>query len=185
MFYLNGRKILAHRYSYELDVEPIPPLHQVDHVRDRGCRHRACVKPAHLEPVSLEENLRRAPAGRRAQNGDKNRAFAAAHRVARFWVKADQSGGPDACWPWQAFIDEKGCAKIWWGGGTRMAREVAWLLTYGPVPDGKIPQQACSRGDCMNPAHLRLVDKQEDAARRAALARAGKRRRAQGEAPQD
>jgi hypothetical protein len=183
MFYLDGTKVLAHRCAYVIGIGEIPPLHQVDHVRKRGCRHRDCVNKAHLEAVSLEENLRRAPAGKRSENGERQRKVFARYRTERFWAKTDQFGGPDAHWLWLAFIDASGNAKVWWDGGTRMAREIAWLLTYGEVPAGQIPQQTCGRGDCMNPAHMVLVDRKTDQDRRAALAREGKRRRAHTVAP--
>jgi hypothetical protein len=47
----------AHRVAYELFCEPIPAGLEIDH----KCRVPACVNPDHLEPVTREENMRRAP----------------------------------------------------------------------------------------------------------------------------
>lgn len=49
------RHMPAHRFSYELFVGPIPEGLQLDHL----CRRRRCVNPAHLEPVTAQENIRR------------------------------------------------------------------------------------------------------------------------------
>ena len=53
-----GRSRLAHRVAYELVVGPIPTGTVLDHL----CRNPPCVNPAHLEPVTQTENLRRAAA---------------------------------------------------------------------------------------------------------------------------
>ncbi len=61
---IGGR--LAHRLLYAKLIGPIPPGMELDHVRTRGCSHRNCVNPAHLEPVTSRVNTLRsvnAPAG--------------------------------------------------------------------------------------------------------------------------
>lgn len=55
MMSVNGRPTPAHRAVYEAFVGPIPRGLSLDHL----CRVRACVNPAHLEPVSQGENIRR------------------------------------------------------------------------------------------------------------------------------
>jgi hypothetical protein len=54
-----GCSHLAHRFAYELLVGPIPSGLTLDHVKARGCTSRACVNPAHLEPVTNRENILR------------------------------------------------------------------------------------------------------------------------------
>lgn len=47
--------VYAHRFSYELNVGPIPGGLHIDHL----CRVRTCVRPDHLEAVTQQENNRR------------------------------------------------------------------------------------------------------------------------------
>jgi hypothetical protein len=54
----------AHRWAYQNIVGLIPAGHELDHVHAAGCRHRNCVRPDHLEPVSHAQNSQRAHAVR-------------------------------------------------------------------------------------------------------------------------
>lgn len=63
---VQGKQILAHRYSYELHVGVIAPSYTIDHL----CKVRSCVNPAHLEAVTMRENIMRG-----------NGAAARAHRT--------------------------------------------------------------------------------------------------------
>lgn len=63
-----GRTGLVHRIAYEAAYGPIPDGLTVDHLchgwdrecpGGKGCAHRRCCNPAHLEAVAIVENVRR------------------------------------------------------------------------------------------------------------------------------
>lgn len=56
---MEQRLLYAHRASYEMFVGPIPEGLHLDHL----CRVTLCVRPGHLEPVTLRENTLRGRAG--------------------------------------------------------------------------------------------------------------------------
>jgi hypothetical protein len=47
--------IAAHKYAYLALIGPVPEGIELDHL----CRNPPCVNPDHLEPVTLQENMRR------------------------------------------------------------------------------------------------------------------------------
>ena len=54
-------RFYAHRLAYENAFGPIGIGLHIDHVMDRGCKHRHCIEPTHLEAVTQKENNRRQP----------------------------------------------------------------------------------------------------------------------------
>jgi len=62
--YLKGRSMLAHRFMYmRFHRIVISKSHVIDHL----CRVRNCCNPAHLEAVTISENVRRGNASRKLE----------------------------------------------------------------------------------------------------------------------
>lgn len=89
---------------------------------------------------------------------------------ARFDLKVDRSGGPDACHPWLGTPEADGYGRFRQRTRNRTSHAVAWELAHGePVPEGHDIDHECHnearrRGEChtgvcphrlcCNPAHL-------------------------------
>lgn len=78
----DGNMRLAHRVTYEVFVGPIPDGLSLDHIchnadtscdGGKGCPHRLCVNPAHLEPVTQGDNARRGRTGQRSGEQKRSR----------------------------------------------------------------------------------------------------------------
>jgi len=65
-FWYRRKLVLAHRFSYQLNVGKIKKGMTLDHL----CKKTLCVKHEHLEPVSLAENIMRGN-GATAKNARK------------------------------------------------------------------------------------------------------------------
>jgi HNH endonuclease len=66
-FSVNNKTFRAHRYALMIENGEIPPVVDVHH----KCLNRACVNPAHLEPLTHQENMKEA-ARRGVWTGERN-----------------------------------------------------------------------------------------------------------------
>lgn len=76
----------------------------------------------------------------------------------RFWKHVDQSGGPDACWPWTGATVGPGYGLFSMsgvGGKQTTANRVALELTEGrPLEKHERACHHCDNPRCCNPQHL-------------------------------
>lgn len=81
----------------------------------------------------------------------------------RFWSKVDRSGGPEACWPWTAYVaPDAGYGQFWDGSRLVKAHRFAAgaVMHPGDVDHTCHNASACAGGvdcphrRCCNPAHL-------------------------------
>lgn len=73
----------------------------------------------------------------------------------RFWRKVDQSGGPDACWPWLGKPEKNGYGRFKAAGRKHGAHRMSPELTLGrPLGPKMLACHACNTPLCCNPRHL-------------------------------
>ena len=88
-------------------------------------------------------------------------AFQRAETLRRFWDKVDKSAGPDGCWIWGGKPDKNGYGYSRCNGRRETAHRIAYVLTYGPIPDGlhldHVKARGCVSRACVNPRHLEPV----------------------------
>jgi 5-methylcytosine-specific restriction endonuclease McrA len=85
----------------------------------------------------------------------------------RFWSKVEVT---PSCWVWTGSCNQGGygmLAKLKPDGGQTSvgAHRVAYQLLVGPIPDGLEIDHLCRVRNCVNPAHLEVVTRLENARR--------------------
>lgn len=88
----------------------------------------------------------------------------------RLLNRIDQSGGPDACWPWTGWTNDRGYGHITIDDGNVKrgmgAHKAMYIIAKGPVPDGLFVLHSCDNPPCCNPEHLRVGTQVENMADR-------------------
>jgi hypothetical protein len=77
----------------------------------------------------------------------------------RFWSRVNMGG--DGCWRWTGAVDTRGYGSVRIGGKLHRAHRVAYVLSFGAIPEGTghhgtVIMHTCDDRLCCNPAHLRI-----------------------------
>lgn len=73
----------------------------------------------------------------------------------RFWNKVDIRGESD-CWEWKGFKLPSGYGRKMYQSEEKYAHRVAYIITFGEIPQGFCVCHKCDNPSCCNPNHLFL-----------------------------
>lgn len=92
----------------------------------------------------------------------------------KFWSRVRFAGIND-CWPWKLKPrDPFGYGGFHFNNRTQLSHRVAWQLANGEIPIGLCVLHRCDNPPCVNPAHLFLGTKTDNARDRNAKGRTSK-----------
>lgn len=83
----------------------------------------------------------------------------------RFWQKVDISighGPKQNCWEWKGSRNSHGYGAFGFEGRVTGAHKVAYILTFGPIPEGQCVLHECDNPSCVRPLHLFLGTKKDN-----------------------
>lgn len=80
----------------------------------------------------------------------------------RFFSKVEMDPN-SGCWLWSACLATGGYGKFGMSGRILPAHRVSYTNIVGPVPVDRVLDHKCRTRSCVNPAHLRVVDKTTNA----------------------
>lgn len=156
----------ANRAAWRLFRDkPLPP----ERILNRDCKNRQCVNPAHASIGRIAENF----AGQAELKAKLKEELITEDRER---LKASCFFPPETgCWIYKTAVKwGRGYGQFWLNGKTIPAHRASYILFKGPIPPGLFVLHQCDDPPCVNPDHLHLgtrADNAREAVERDRLAR--------------
>lgn len=133
----------------------------------KKCRIPGCGRPAHGKGLCAA-HYRRQRRGQPMRTPIKAQTHGSVEDRLKAYVEIDPETG---CHLWTGHCDPNGYGRMGVSKRYLSVHRVAWQLTNGPIPEGKIVLHDCDNRRCCNPEHLSLGTHAENARDRVARKR--------------
>lgn len=80
----------------------------------------------------------------------------------RFWFHLNKVEFTEDCWVWVGAKDGEGYGLFSMGKRCARAHRMAYELSYGSIPAGKVIDHICRNKSCVKPTHLRVVTQKQN-----------------------
>lgn len=76
-----------------------------------------------------------------------------------------ERGAETDCWEWRGSVARNGYGRAWFSGTNTMAHRLSYEIHVGPIPADMTIDHLCFNTLCVNPAHLSVKSRVENAKR--------------------